>query len=448
MRALLLAIALLGSAAVVRSQDACLTGASTLGDQRALVTLRADTETVCPCEAATGRSLWRSCARTVMKSVLGAGGLRPECQKTALRTIKTATCGSDRSTCGRVSSRASVPVSCRVKRAATCTGRASFEQTPCADLAFCSDVVEWTAGTCSDVRQSGPFGVGVRIISMTKPAENPPNDPRTLDTMVWYPTTAGAGPIHSVYGGVLDAPVDGSGGPYPVVMFSHGSCGYPAQSVFLTTLLASRGFVVVAPPHPGNTIYDGLGVCGSGASLARSAIERPADVIFALDEMLAATALPSSDFHGVLDPTRIGMMGHSFGGFTTYRVVAQDARFAVAIPLAPAAGGAAPMTIPSLSMISTLDSLVNNAQVRAVYASSSPPKILVELQNTGHYAYSNGCFPSPDCAPPATLTQDEAHGAVLRWVIPFLEWRLRGDDTFAAFFTLPRPAGLLYESVP
>ncbi len=37
------------------AQDACLTGASTLGDQRALADLRVDMETSCPCASAVSR---------------------------------------------------------------------------------------------------------------------------------------------------------------------------------------------------------------------------------------------------------------------------------------------------------------------------------------------------------------------------------------------------------
>ena len=76
-----------------------------------------------------------------------------------------------------------------------------------------------------------------------------------------------SGPITSTFGAVVGAPLDPSGGPYPVVLFSHGSCGYPAQSLFLTPLLASRGFIVVAPPHPGNTIFE-LSTCGTPAAQA------------------------------------------------------------------------------------------------------------------------------------------------------------------------------------
>jgi dienelactone hydrolase len=231
-------------------------------------------------------------------------------------------------------------------------------------------------------------------------------------------------------------------------MFSHGSCGYPLQSTFLLPLIASRGYVVVAPPHPGNTIFE-FPSCGTPQVQLSSAVERPQDVIFALDQMLAASADPASPFSGALDASRIGMSGHSFGGFTTFLVVAQDARFKVAIPMAPATPVMhASLAVPSLMMLGTIDGVINLTTARQAYADSLSPKYKVEIEHAGHYAFSNGCFPSADCNPPTTLTQDEAHAPVLRWVIPFLERYLKGDDRFAAFFDEPVPAGVEYDAEP
>jgi len=430
-----------------RAQDACLTGGSTLGDQRALATLRTDTETVCPCETATSRGTWRRCAKTLLGAAVAGETLRDECEKTARLVIKGATCGTTKTPCGRVQPDGKVVISCRAKKDASCTDKPKYDQTPCTEQTHCADVVDWTAGTCSDVRVRGPFEAGVRTITMTKDSVANPGTPRVLDTVVWYPTTPGAGPIDGATNAVLNAPLDPSGGPYPVLLFSHGSCGYPLQSVFLTPLIAARGYIVIAPPHPGNTLFE-FPNCGTPAAQVASAQERPPDIIFALDEMLAASADSGSDFFGALDPTRIGMSGHSFGGFTTFFVIGLDPRFKVAIPMAPATPGAsASLDVPSLMMLGNIDSVVNNPTARTAYANSVSPRYKVEIEHAGHYAFSNFCFPSADCMPPTTLTQDEAHAQVLRYVIPFLEWYLKGDDTFAAFFEAP-PPGVLFDAVP
>jgi len=263
--------------------------------------------------------------------------------------------------------------------------------------------------------------------------------------VIWYPTTKGAGPINGTYGAVVDAPLDNSGGPYPLVLFSHGSCGYPYQSTFLHPLLASYGFIIVAPPHPGNTIFE-LPACGTPANQAASFVERPQDMVFVLDQMLAANADSGSPFFGSIDADKIAMTGHSFGGLTTYLVQAIEPRVKVAIPMAPATGATSALTVPSLTMLGQIDAVVNVPGIRNAYTRSSPPKHLVEIANTGHYAFSNGCFPSADCNPPVTMTQAEAHNAVLRWQLAFLEVYLVGDPSYAPFLAAPPPPGFVLQS--
>jgi hypothetical protein len=83
--------------ASVRAQDACLAGASTLGDQRALRTLRADTEAACPCAVATRRGEYQRCARGVADAAIAGGTLRPECERTARDLRRGAACGTSKS---------------------------------------------------------------------------------------------------------------------------------------------------------------------------------------------------------------------------------------------------------------------------------------------------------------------------------------------------------------
>lgn len=62
-------------------------------------------------------------------------------------------------------------------------------------------------------------------------------------------------------------------------------------------------------------------------------------------------------------------------------------------------------------------------------------------------AFSTGCFASPDCAPPATLTQDEAHAQVLRWLVPFLEVYVAGNESLRPLLAEPVPPGVTVETV-
>jgi predicted dienelactone hydrolase len=122
-----------------------------------------------------------------------------------------------------------------------------------------------------------------------------------------------------------------SRGPFPLLMFSHGSDLDPHFYVSLTEYLASHGYIVVAPEHTGNRFVDNyaLGLTGLGCgpealpirpcrdANTKSAADRPQDIRFVLDQVLAGNA---SVGPAAIDTSRIGMYGHSFGGYTTLAV--------------------------------------------------------------------------------------------------------------------------------
>src|SRR5262245_32127940 len=215
-----LALVLLLSGVLVHApglaDDACLTGGSTLGDQRSLAALADTTEAACPCaEAASARSYER-CARHTLHDAISAGALRAPCVETAKTTIRGSSCGGAKVACGGVSSAGAVTPSCKLSRPSSCKDSRRIDRTACTDETSCADVVTWTAGTCFDPRNEGSFAAGVRTISWTKDSAFMPGTPRTLDTVIWYPAPRGSGPISPGFGAVVDAPLDPSGGPIPL----------------------------------------------------------------------------------------------------------------------------------------------------------------------------------------------------------------------------------------
>lgn len=382
----------------------------------------------------------------MQKTALANGDLRKKCKGYTSKINKGAVCGApDRVACGQFDADAKKPIVCKVQKPSACVGKHGATASTCANETHCRDVLDWTTATsatnCTDTRENGPFAAGVRVISYTKQSVVHPEQTRTLNTVIWYPAPAGSTPVNPTYAAVVDAPLDMTGGPHPLVMFSHGSCGYPLQSTFLTAFLATHGFIVAAPPHPGNTIGDGASCASDQAS---SAAERPNDIRFVIDQLVAADLDSGSPFFGAIDEDRIGMSGHSFGGFTTYFVARDDARVKVAVPMAPASPSIA-LDVPSLTMLGQIDAVVNVPAIRDEYTIASAPKFLIEIKNAGHYAFSNGCFPSADCNPPVTLTQPEAHLQVRRWVLPFLKVYLAGDASFAPLLAPPAPPAVVLE---
>jgi predicted dienelactone hydrolase len=284
--------------------------------------------------------------------------------------------------------------------------------------------------------QPGPYGVGIRRLTFTKESAAVAGQTRTLRTDIWYPGPPGSGPLPSLPGGLVNAPLAEGLSRLPMLMFSHGSCGFPSQSIALTPVFASYGFIVVAPPHPGNTIADLL-LCNNSAAQAASFIERPEDIKFVIDEMLRLNEDSTSFFFDTIDPDRIGMSGHSFGGVTTYRVTSMDQRIVAGLALAPAAFGiedeVRSIDVPVMVQGGTLDSVLEFEElIKPSFELLGPPRYLVEIANTGHYAFNDVCLGGPECAP-GTLTQDEAALRVRRYAVPFLLHYIAGRGDFDAF---------------
>ena len=96
------------------------------------------------------------------------------------------------------------------------------------------------------------------------------------------------------------------GGPFPLVLFSHGASSYRLQSTALTTHLASWGFVVVSPDYFERGIQS-LGGTPPAPGRTNSQIAQ-----MALDKAIELDA--SGNLAGRIDTTRLFPIGHSAGG--------------------------------------------------------------------------------------------------------------------------------------
>ena len=244
--------------------------------------------------------------------------------------------------------------------------------------------------------QPGPFPVGVTTMQFDDHSRTDPSSggPRRLQTEIWYPAAAeaadqppgrysdylGRGVIpgsiaaaeaSDAIGGyrdgltiaqldaewpgaaVRDARPDApelSGAKWPLVLFSHGSGAFRASYIYWTEFLASQGFCVVACDHAGSARYtqlDGEVIKPGGARSTRAQMERdrPADLLFLLDQMGALAAGTDSRFAGRLDAANCALTGMSFGGWTSAEALeACDPRVKAAILQCPSlatSGGAA-----------------------------------------------------------------------------------------------------------
>lgn len=147
--------------------------------------------------------------------------------------------------------------------------------------------------------------------------------PRPLRTAIWYPAATTATESETIFGGPSDkevfAPVSVASGAeisnamlkYPLVLLSHGTGGSAMQMMWLGYYLASRGYIVAAVNHHGNT--------GAERQPAAQGFllfwERARDLSALLDKLLADPLFGSR-----IDGDRIGAAGFSLGGYTVITV--------------------------------------------------------------------------------------------------------------------------------
>ncbi|MFG2780284.1 alpha/beta hydrolase family protein [Streptomyces prunicolor] len=200
---------------------------------------------------------------------------------------------------------------------------------------------------------TGKYAVGTKEIHLVDEKRQDPWKPdRKRETMisVWYPAkdadryprqpwiSAGAqGAVDTMVGpaGVPKGAVDWAGaktfghvgapqlaGRWPVVLYSPGLGGQRESGTVLVQDLASHGYVVVTMDHtyettvefPGGRVENPVHI--PKEQLGKAADARVIDTRFVLDE------LGRRGWN--LD--KVGMFGHSFGGFTAAEAMLQDKR--------------------------------------------------------------------------------------------------------------------------
>lgn len=105
-------------------------------------------------------------------------------------------------------------------------------------------------------------------------------------------------------------------GARPVVIISHGLGSDSSNFRYLANHLASYGFAVVVPNHPGSDTNQLRSLINGSASQVAEPDEfyqRPRDIQFVLDELQKRN---QTEFRGKLDLEQVGIFGQSFGGFT------------------------------------------------------------------------------------------------------------------------------------
>ena len=341
--------------------------------------------------------------------------------------------------------------------------------------------------------QRGPYAVGVRDFVIDAPE-------RQIPVTVWYPASNPTGAEESTTytmdfladpaagfptGGraLRDAAPDPSGGPYPLVLYSHGAWCFPAMGSFFTEHLASHGFVVMAPVHEDNwgTLFE---------PQYKSEISRPRELSAILDFAEELTT-SGGDMAGLIDMEHVAATGQSFGAQValemggarlnfvdwqktycvdfpedntckTYAGHLEEMAELAALPSVPeglwpdwsdprvdvlavtgpdfsalGGGGLAEMRRPVMLLIGTHDTWVGPAmEYRHAYETlPAAEKTRVQFEGADHMIFGNACQAYPGmvdagfyfvCAD-SVWDMDRAHDLTNHFVTAFLLAKLKGD---------------------
>jgi alpha-beta hydrolase superfamily lysophospholipase len=246
---------------------------------------------------------------------------------------------------------------------------------------------------------SEPHAVG--LVTETFVNETPPvsanaaatTNGRSLTTTIFYPAegTAGADPV-------ADAPADRSGGPYPLIVFSHGLGASPAAYQRLLVEWAAAGYVVAAPAFPKtNSAAPGGIDPGDFAN-------QPADVTAVITGTVQTSGRDDGPLAGMVEPDDVGVAGHSLGGITTLGVAAntccRDDRVTAAVVMS-----GDPLTFPKgtfdyaeappiLLVHGTADDLVTYEASVDVFNEAKAPKGVLTIEKGDHGAPMNPSGPA------------------------------------------------------
>ncbi len=251
--------------------------------------------------------------------------------------------------------------------------------------------------------QPGPYAAGVVTVAL-------PNGPAE----VWYPVehSATAGHAKARYDlrdwlppGLASRVPNGLGsfttdayrdvapsahGPFPLVLFAHGLYSFRDQSTFLTSWLATWGFVVAAPEFTTHDLTQYFLHFGTMPPTS------PSDYQVLLDTerlLFHESASGTGRLRNLVRPGGIGVVGHSLGGLDAIQFASRP-EIAVYVVLAAGSTSTRRDAPPkaSLYMTGSEDRDVDPAWVKAAYTAAPPPKRFVSLPKAGHLAFTDLCL--------------------------------------------------------
>ena len=320
---------------------------------------------------------------------------------------------------------------------------------------------------------TGPYQVGIVDRELVDEARG-----RRLMVSVWYPAMEGGTPapmthypdeVTTALGnlsglpGVLlqhlryfmlsaseDAPLLVDDTPFPILVFSHGMVGLRLQNSSTLQELASWGYVVVAIDH---TDAAAVTVFPDGEAVFYD-LERfgiPPDVepdgaymderifpVWVADQRFVYDTLETwaeNDplLAGKLDITRIGSLGHSFGGATALEVCRIDTRCRAAVNIDGGLYGDM-VTQPAVSPLMLMSSAESSQYTDTVeewtrmIGNANAAAYWLEVPNSTHFSFTITQLLSPFLVPTDFDPRDGLH-IMDKYLRAFFDLHLRGLES-------------------
>jgi predicted dienelactone hydrolase len=154
-----------------------------------------------------------------------------------------------------------------------------------------------------DLRKPGPYGYEKQTILLTDKSRS-----RTFFVDIYKPKQWKTGKT-------------------PVVVASHGLASNPEHFAGRGKHLASYGYVLAVPQHPGSDLIYAKNVLNGTTKEVfdiNEFINRPRDISYVIDELQRRN---DSEFGGRLNLNSVGVIGHSFGGYTVLALAGAEIDF-------------------------------------------------------------------------------------------------------------------------
>jgi predicted dienelactone hydrolase len=283
-----------------------------------------------------------------------------------------------------------------------------------------------------------PFDVGFKVVRAG-----------STNVGVWYPATGDEANLEYAKNVKGRARKDGaldSCARFPLVAFSHGFSGCGIQIVYLTEEVARRGYIVAAPDHK-----DALcSVTGKGSLRAiktdqsffapdkwndKTHADRRDNLARVIDWMMESS---QSEFRGSIEPGKIGLIGHSLGGYDVLGLAGGwdswiDRRVGAVVALSPYA---TPCIVKNRMTAIRVPVMYQGAQWdvgitpylkgdRGAFALSNAPKYYVELKGGGHFEWTN--MPCGSSSVARCLDSKANPRLIDEYAIAFLDRYLKND---------------------